>query len=69
MTRCEDWPCCGHGNDCPDRDSKGNEVWRCVDCGRKLPKGAPSSICPRCQRRMHRRIESGDFDHDESMNY
>lgn len=55
---CEDWPCCGHGTDangqpdCPSRDAKGREVWRCTECGRKLSRTATSSICPKCMRRI-----------------
>ena len=49
---CEDYPCCGHeAGDCPTRDSKGNERWTCVCCGKRLPLKASSSICARCQRR------------------
>lgn len=55
MARCEDYPCCGHASgDCPDHDSKGREVWRCVECGRKLARNASSSICVRCVRRLER---------------
>jgi hypothetical protein len=52
---CEDWPACGHGKDrygnpdCPDSQGR----FSCAGgCGRKIPKGASSSICPSCQRRM-----------------
>ncbi len=45
---CEDYPCCGHGpaphgdgGGCPDTEGR----FRCVLCGRKLPRGAASSIC------------------------
>ena len=48
MSRCEDFPCCGHGppplgddGGCPDAEGRFN----CVLCGVKLPKGARSSIC------------------------
>lgn len=68
MTRCEDWPCCGHGDDCPEHDVRGNEVWKCVECGRRLPLKATSSICSKCQRRLSKELEDGgDFDY--SMNY
>lgn len=57
--RCEDYPCCGHGppphgdgGGCPDSQGRFN----CVLCGRKLAKGASSSICVKCQRRERNRI-------------
>ncbi len=47
--RCEDYPCCGHEDgDCPDSQGR----FTCVGCGKRLSKDAPSSICPKCQRRM-----------------
>ena len=53
---CEDYPCCGHeAGDCPTRDARGNERWTCVECGKRLPLRATSSICIRCQTRMRRR--------------
>lgn len=56
--RCEDWPCCGHGDDCPDRDPEtGEEVWGCAHCGAPLPRGARSSLCNRCIQDMHRRMD------------
>ena len=69
MARCEDFPCCGHeAGDCPTRDSKGRERWTCVECGKRLPLKATSSICARCTRRLERRGWD-DLDHDYSMNY
>lgn len=66
MARCEDFPCCGHTNDdpCPDHDAKGREVWRCCECGKRLPRNAASSICAKCTRRMERRWSEGDHDHN-----
>lgn len=59
--RCEDFPCCGHeAGDCPD--SKGR--MKCVECGKRLPKNADSSICPRCLKSMARRWEDG-YDYDQ----
>jgi len=61
MARCEDFPCCGHAaGDCPEIDSKGREVWRCVECGKRLPRTATSSICAKCQRRMASRWDESD---------
>ncbi len=43
--RCEDYPCCGHGEGgCPD--SNGN--FGCAQCGATLPPNSHSSLCPRC---------------------
>lgn len=67
MARCEDYPCCGHGpapygdgGGCPDAEGRFN----CVECGRKLPKNARSSICTRCIASMDRRREQGWEDTD-----
>ncbi len=67
MPRCEDFPCCGHeAGDCPSRDSKGREVYRCSEgCGRNLPRGATSSICRTCLARLRRRWASGDDAYDD----
>lgn len=60
MPRCEDFPCCGHEpGDCPSRRRDGSEVWRCVECGGKLPRSASSSICERCMRLARRRVAQG----------
>lgn len=57
MPRCEDYPCCGHeAGDCPDSEGR----MKCVECGGKLPKNSPSSICPTCLRGMERRIAMGE---------
>jgi len=51
MPRCEDFPCCGHeAGDCPDSSGR----MRCVGCGKRLPKRATSSICPKCLRSFQR---------------
>jgi transposase-like protein len=52
---CEDFPCCGHeAGDCPTRDSKGRERWKCVDCGKRLSVNATSSLCEACKRRLRK---------------
>jgi hypothetical protein len=58
---CEDYPCCGHERgDCPDSNGR----FTCVECGRRLPRQAVSSICLPCQRRMYRRdCDSYDADY------
>jgi DNA-directed RNA polymerase subunit RPC12/RpoP len=55
MSRCEDYPCCGHGpptgispgdgGGCPDDNGR----FKCVECGKKLPKNGTSAICVRCR--------------------
>jgi len=57
MARCEDFPCCGHeAGDCPDSHGR----MKCVECGKRLPRTATSSICVRCQRVMAQR-DPDDF--------
>lgn len=61
MPRCEDFPCCGHEpGHCPRIGKDGREIYRCVDCGRELPKGATSSLCRGCTKALHRAIDNGD---------
>lgn len=58
---CEDYPCCGHqSGDCPRVDRHGREWWTCVQCGKRLPKNAPSSICSACMRKAYRRVSRGE---------
>jgi rubrerythrin len=65
--RCEDYPCCGHyAGSCPDRDGQGNEIYRCVGCGNRLPQNSKSSLCKDClKHRMEREDEKpmygGDY--------
>jgi hypothetical protein len=61
MARCEDYPCCGHeAGDCPTIDSNGNRRWTCVECGKRLPLKARSSICNGCLRRAQSRFARGE---------
>ncbi len=59
-SRCEDYPCCGHGPP-PLGDSGGCPVklenvdtgatweqWPCASCGGLMPKGNRSAICNAC---------------------
>lgn len=49
MSRCEDWPCCGHESGCcPDFDDSGNQLNMVCTCGAKLPVDARYSICEGC---------------------
>lgn len=49
MSRCEDWPCCGHeAGCCPDYDESGQQLnMKCV-CGAAVPLGSRFSICESC---------------------
>jgi len=70
MSRCEDYPCCGHGpptgispgdgGGCPDEDG----CFDCVECGGKLPNNSPSSICRSCRDDMARRDPEEQEWHD-----
>ena len=54
---CEDYPCCGHDfGDCPDFNGR----FKCVECGRMLPRNAASSICSRCLDLMSKMMNDGD---------
>ncbi len=48
MSRCEDFPCCGHAGDldgCPDMD----RVNECKDCGERFhPDNRCEKYCSRC---------------------
>jgi hypothetical protein len=68
MARCEDYPCCGHGppplgdgGGCPNFDG----TYNCVTCGRKLEKGARSSICDPCRKNPRAMGEMGGEDWGE----
>jgi len=69
--RCEDYPCCGHEDgDCPDSQGR----FTCVGCGKRLPRDASSSICPKCQRNMSDREDPfgngggfGDSEYQEGV--
>jgi hypothetical protein len=75
-TRCEDYPCCGHGpapqgdgGGCPTTYSDGSQTFACCGCGGRLPKNSSSSLCARCLRRsdsLH--DDDASLDHDFSMN-
>jgi len=56
MSRCEDYPCCGHAGDpggCPSR-----ELRTCKDCGVKFhPDDLCWDYCYRCQEAERRRYK------------
>lgn len=49
MSRCEDYPCCGHEPGCcPNYDENGRQTeMRCV-CGASVPLSSRVSICESC---------------------
>jgi hypothetical protein len=70
-TRCEDYPCCGHGpppmgdgGGCPKRYEDGTEVWRCASCGADLKPGASSALCSGCSSRASRDYDWGPLERD-----
>lgn len=50
MTRCEDFPCCGHELGCCPRFENGVQMDMVCTCGRRLPVDNPVSICNACLR-------------------
>lgn len=69
MARCEDYPCCGHGpspmgdgGGCPDAQGR----FKCVECGRRMPKSATSAICAKCHRKSSSQSEE-DREYAEMM--
>ena len=55
MSRCEDYPCCGHTSEdpCPRLDRNGKIVPECVTCGARLRgKYRSGSFCGGCLRRQ-----------------
>lgn len=55
-TRCEDYPCCGHGpppqgdgGGCPTRFADGTERFNCQGCGTMLEARATSALCGACR--------------------
>ena len=51
MTRCEDYPCCGHDT-CPVIDEEGRYV--CQDCGTHYEHGRRIDVCDACARAERR---------------
>jgi hypothetical protein len=59
MSRCEDYPCCGHeAGGCPDPDGR----YRCARCGGRLPRRATSAVCARCHADWRRSWARGEDD-------
>jgi hypothetical protein len=64
MSRCEDFPCCGHElGCCPDFDEAGRQLNIVCTCGAKLPVTSRYSICEGCMERA-RREEDPFWDDD-----
>lgn len=60
---CEDFPACGHGpaplgdgGGCPDALGR----YKCVLCGKTMPRKHASAICRQCHSRRAR-LDSGDM--------
>ena len=61
MSRCEDFPCCGHeAGCCPDFDDSGRQTNMKCTCGAILPLNSRYSICEGCFQRMDEE-EGGPF--------
>jgi hypothetical protein len=59
VSRCEDYPCCGHeAGGCPDPDGR----FKCARCGGPLPRRATSAVCARCHADWRRKWPEGDDD-------
>lgn len=64
MSRCEDWPCCGHeAGCCPSRDPETGEQtdMKCV-CGASVPLSSRTSLCFSC---LHSDDDFGEDEEDE----
>lgn len=59
MSRCVDYPCCGHeAGGCPDPQGR----VPCARCGGPLPKRATSAVCARCHAYWRRKWPEGEDD-------
>jgi len=57
MPYCEDYPCCGHeAGDCPDEKGR----MKCVECGKRLPRNASSSMCVKCGKAFYLSIDRNE---------
>jgi hypothetical protein len=58
MSMCEDFPCCGHENNCcPDFDDGQQLNMKCT-CGAVIPRDSNNSMCHACLRDYL----NGDYD-------
>lgn len=65
MSRCEDWPCCGHeAGCCPDYDESGRQLNMRCTCGAVLPVTNRFSICDSCLNSGDDGFGDGHFDGD-----
>ncbi len=64
VSRCEDYPCCGHIEDgisfCPDEEGR---FYCAANCGTKLELNAKSSVCDNCLRNSYD-DDPYDYDYD-----
>ena len=62
MSRCEDFPCCGHESGCcPDFDESGRQTNMRCTYGASVPLGSRSSLCRPCLTRPEPGCEPGGF--------
>lgn len=63
MSRCEDFPCCGHEPGCcPDFDEDGRQLnMKCV-CGATVSLGSRSSLCESC---LSSPDDQDDYDYND----
>lgn len=61
MSRCEDFPCCGHElGCCPDFDESGRQLNMKCTCGATVPLTSRYSICEGCMERGREDDEPSD---------
>jgi hypothetical protein len=70
MSRCEDFPCCGHeAGCCPDYDETGKQLnMKCV-CGAAVSISSRSSLCPTCLMAPEPGDDSEDFRDFDNREY
>lgn len=69
MSRCEDFPCCGH-DICPDYDENGNQLNMYCYCGAEVSIDSRYSICHACMHEANQEWEVWDDEReDEDEDY
>lgn len=70
MSRCEDFPCCGHElGCCPDFDESGRQLNMKCTCGATVPIDSRYSICEGCIERARREEGDGWYDDEHGNDY
>lgn len=63
MSRCEDYPCCGHESGCcPQYDENGRQAEMRCTCGASVPIDNRVSICDSC-------LGRDEDEYDDDQNY